>query len=538
MFNEYENVAVATIALLRVLKVKVNNSTVDETLHNHPDYPSLLSVSDALTQWNVSNIAAKTESKEIEQLPVPFIAYTNYHAHPFVVVNKVNDTEVEAFTKSYSKTTSYKKEDFLKNWNGVYLLAEANEFSGEKNYRQNKINQLISQLIPALAVVLLAVISFLLIKTTPNPSDGGELNFLPIYLQYFILLAGVVVTTMLLWYEIDRNNPLLHKVCTGIIKGNCNAILTGKASKVFSWLSWSEVGFFYFAGSFLCLISNPSSPVAYAFNLLALPYIVFSIYYQGVVAKEWCLFCLSVQALLLLGGVNVIANGGLNYLHYSNFLNLTVISTALLLYLLPVLLWYSIKPVVLKLQAAKHTKREYLRLKFNTEIFNTLLQKQKSIELSSVEELGIDIGNPNATHTIIKVCNPYCGPCAKAHPKIEKLLQENPNIKAKIIFTATTDEKDIRSKPVKHLLAIAEKNNERLIKMALDDWYLAEKKDYNVFAQKYPLNGELKQQDDKITAMDKWCKKTDIQFTPTIFINGRQLPEAYNIEDLNYFLQE
>ena len=202
-----------------------------------------------------------------------------------------------------------------------------------------------------MAVVLSAVLSFLFIRTAVFPSfGGGRGGFLPVYLQYLILLAGVVVTTMLLWYEIDRNNPLLHKVCTGIIKGNCNAILAGKASKVFSWLSWSEVGFFYFAGSFLCIVFQPSSPFPYIFNLLALPYIIFSIYYQGVVAKEWCLFCLSVQALLLLGGVNVIVNHLWNYL---NNLNIPTVSMALLLYLLPVALWLQHKTSRIKIAGGK-----------------------------------------------------------------------------------------------------------------------------------------------------------------------------------------
>jgi protein-disulfide isomerase len=277
----------------------------------------------------------------------------------------------------------------------------------------------------------------------------------------------------------------------------------------------------------------------YAFNLLALPYIIFSLYYQGVVAKEWCLFCLSVQALLLLGGINVIANGLLDFTNLTNFTNFQTVATALLLYLLPVALWYSIKPVILKLQTAKYTKRQYFRLKFNVEVFETLLRKQKNIDPASVEGLGIDIGNPKATHTIIKVCNPYCGPCAKAHPKIEKLLEENPNLKAKIIFTATADEKDYRNAPVKHLLAIAAKNDAQLTKQALDDWYLADKKDYDVFAAKYktqtpPLEGQEK----AIAAMDKWFKENKILFTPTIFIDGQQMPDAYNIEDLNYFLLE
>ena len=83
----------------------------------------------------------------------------------------------------------------------------------------------------------------------------SEINaFLPVYFQYLILFAGVIVTSLLLWYEIDSNNPLLHKVCTGIVKGNCDAILSGKQSKLFSWLSWSEIGFFYFAGGLLTLL--------------------------------------------------------------------------------------------------------------------------------------------------------------------------------------------------------------------------------------------------------------------------------------------
>ena len=90
--------------------------------------------------------------------------------------------------------------------------------------------------------------------------------------------------------------------------------------------------------------------------------------------------------------------------------------------------------------------------------------------------------------------------------------------------------------PVKHLLAIAEKGDEEKTKQALDIWYLAEKKDYAAFANKYPMNGELKMQGDKIKAMQEWCDKTEITFTPTFFINGNQLPEIYSIANLNYFL--
>jgi protein-disulfide isomerase len=163
--------------------------------------------------------------------------------------------------------------------------------------------------------------------------------------------------------------------------------------------------------------------------------------------------------------------------------------------------------------------------------------KQKSIPVSA-DGIGIDLGNPAATHTLIKVCNPYCGPCARMHPKIEKLIEENENIKAKIIFTAPSLPEHPAYKPVSHLLAIASQNNEALTRKALDDWYLVKEKNYETFAAKHSMNGELKMQDKKIDDMFQWCETTGIQHTPTLFINGRQLPDAYSIEDLQYFLLE
>lgn len=115
-------------------------------------------------------------------------------------------------------------------------------------------------------------------------------------------------------------------------------------------------------------------------------------------------------------------------------------------------------------------------------------------------------------------------------------MHNNLELQLQVIFTASPEEGDSRNAPVKHLLAINEKGDALLTEQALDDWYLAEKKDYDAFATKYPMNGELKQQTGKVKAMHDWCNEVDIQFTPTFFINGQQLPEMYTLADLQYFL--
>jgi len=66
------------------------------------------------------------------------------------------------------------------------------------------------------------------------------------------------------------------------------------------------------------------------------------------------------------------------------------------------------------------------------------------------------------------------------------------------------------------------------------------------FAVRYPFNGELKKQDLKVSEMRDWFQKNEIQYTPTIFVSVSganagepekfyELPEMYNIADLQYF---
>jgi len=537
MFNKFEPNVKATIAFLKLLNVKVTESTIDETLQNHPDWPSLLCISDSLNKWNVSNAAGKIDVSEIDQLPTPFIAFTSSEENSLEIVTEISNSEVKLYSTKLDKPIVNNKTDFLKRWNGIYLIAEKNESSGEKDYKRNSRISLIKSLIPFTLFIILLILSFIFLQH--NIAMSTIVGKIPVYIQYTILYAGVIVTSLLLWYETDNNNPLLQKVCTGIIKGNCDAILSGKHSKLCSWLSWSEVGFFYFAGGLLTLLfAEPLtcsiSIIAYL-NILSIPYTVFSIYYQGRVVKQWCVLCLFVQALLIFGSINVIVN---SLLLPITEIKISSIFKSTLLYLIPVLLWYFLKPYLLRLQEAKNTKREYLRVKYNSEIFYTLLKMQKEITVST-NGIGINFGNPNATNKLIKVCNPYCGPCAKAHPKIEKLLEEVPDLHVKIIFTTPNLPEYDAYKPVAHLLAIASQtDDEKKLRQALDDWYLADNKDYEQFAIKHPLDIQLNKQGALIESMHSWCIEMKISFTPSVFLNGHQLPDVYSVEDLKHFLLE
>lgn len=243
MFSSYKPNFKATIQYLKQLKVKVNRATVNETLQNHPDWPTLLCISDSLNKWNIPNAAGKMYVNKIDELPTPFIAYINNRETPLAVITSMTDTTVWGYQKKYHKPVAEPKEDFLKKWKGVFLIAEQKENSGEPHYQTNRRKAFLNSLLPLAALALLIILSLLFInRVIGSINVGSAFSIAGIYLQYFVLLAGVFVTSLLLWYEIDKSNPLLQKVCTGIAKGNCNAILSGKQAKVFNGV----ICFYYF----------------------------------------------------------------------------------------------------------------------------------------------------------------------------------------------------------------------------------------------------------------------------------------------------
>lgn len=518
---------------LRIINAPVTKNTLKENLEQNPYYPSLYSLSHVFGKYNIVSQAYKITEEDLTQFEPPFIAYCSKQntGKDFVLVTKVTEEEVH-YISNGNKTKKLAKAEFLKQWQKNVFVAEANEDSGEADYKSKLKNQKLKErkqnmLYGGVALLIgIAVYSFL------KSSAGG--NLLAASLITITKLLGVGIATLLLIYDIDKTNAFVKNICTAGKQTNCDAVLNSKAGKILG-MGWGEVGFFYFASTTIFLLLPglafvSKMPWLAIAGTLAAPYIVFSIYYQWRVIKQWCPLCLAVQAVLLMELTWSIIN------FWMTDIQLQPINTGILLpiascLLLPFCIWYLLKPFFIAGKAAPGYNAAYKRLLYNPETFNSLLQQQQTAP-DGWQQLGINIGNPDAANTIIKVCNPYCGPCANAHPVLEEIVKQNKDVNVKVIFTATNNESDWANKPVKHLLAVAAKGNGQLTEQALDDWYLAAIKDYDVFATKYPMNGELKEQEKKLDLMKQWCDDSEITATPTIFINGRRLPETYSINEL------
>lgn len=537
MLSTSSNITNVAFHYLQKLNIPVTKTSLQNNLQNNPYYPSLYSLSNVFERFNIDNQAYKINKEKFGELQHPFIAYLKNQptGKDFVLVTSIADNEVKYLAEG-SKIKTVNKESFLKDWENIVLIAEPKNKSGEADYiinhkkeiaLKNKNNSLVAG-----ATFIFITIIFTFLNTIPSAQVISASALV------LIKSLGLAITIVLLIYEIDKSNSFVKSMCTAGKQTNCNAVLQSKGAKVFG-MSWSEAGFFYFVATFLFLLLPTISFEEKVWllsivNCIAVPYIFFSLYYQWKVVKQWCPLCLTVQAILAIELIWSIINYWSHPYFQVTFLPSILLTMALCL-LFPVVLWYILKPLLKNAKDEPIYKSAYKRLLYNPETFYYLLQQQPTAP-DGYQSIGINIGNRDAKNTVIKVCNPYCGPCVKAHQVLEDIIHSNKNVKMKLIFNTSNHINDKVNILSRHLLAINEQNNAIQIHKALDDWYLADIKDYRVFAKKYPMNGELLQLEAHVVAMSKWCKDAEIKGTPTFFINGKLLPQNYNIEELKYIL--
>ncbi len=527
--TQLKNIAVQYI---RLLHARVTSTTVQKDLEENAYYPSLLSLHEVFNRYQIDSSAFKVNAEMLLDIDPPFVALLDmsHNSSDFVLVTDMDEDQTTYLYNDKKKEIIHTSE-LRKRFKDVIWLAELTSDSGELAYEIKRKEERSRQYVKK--ALLISCIIILLCTIGINIPPGKSFEYFTISL---IMLAGLASSCFLLAYEINRDNPFLKNLCTLGAKTNCDAILGSKAAKI-GVISWAEIGFSYFAALVMLLLWPgvdflSKKQVLVVANALASPYIIFSIYYQWQIARQWCPFCISIQLVLALQLVWSINYYWLNPVHISVGAKLALIQFVCLG--TPATAWFLLKPFFTTAKDYYVYHSAYKRLQYNPDIFNAILKQQKQIA-EGWQELGITIGNPNAQNVIVKVCNPYCSPCAKAHPKLDELIEKNNNICVKIIFSTTNDPLDERSIPVKHLLSIY-RTQVYSIKDALDSWYLAEVKDYADFAKKYPIVGCSDFENGQVNAMDKWCSRAGISYTPTIFFNGYLLPENYALEDLKLIM--
>jgi uncharacterized membrane protein len=517
-----KNALEAVEYLLWTSKVKVSSIGLKEDMVMHPDFPSMTSVSDALKEWQVPNMAVRLQAAQLKEIPLPSLVYLNLRGGILATIKSVtNDTVEWLDTKR-----GWQKEsllDFEKKWNGVTLLLEPNEKSGEVGYSEKIKGQFVNN--ARTPFLILGTVFCLVIIFGLNWSTFQSVNSV-VRLLLGTKFLGIIIGGILLWQSLDADNPFLQNICRLSSQSNCNGILQSNASKITSWLSWSEVGAIYFSGGFLALLfalltENFSLlPYLSLLSLAALPYTLYSIWYQRYVAKEWCILCMLVQVMLW-------AESAIVLTHFSEFervWSIIPLTLMVLAFLIPTLILTLVKKPLAESSQLFDVQRELQRVKFSENYIKAAFNNQSKMPPIFEGMQTAEIGDLAAPHVLTIITNPLCGPCSRLHREINQLLESDSNIRCQFVFLGPTEVWQIAVNFLNPTIT----NRKEL----MESWYdnvQQEAEKWIATHKKASSPDEVYQQS---TLHTRWCELAGITGTPAVYINGVKLPTAFKIRDI------
>lgn len=508
------------ITLLSNLKVKYTKSFSNRYFEEHPYKYNMLGLSMMLDDYGVANKGLRVDNKKeaIAELDAPYIAHVS---GDFVNVYNVTPEKVCYLWNGIDIKSTY--EDFVDVWDGIVLIAEADKKSGEPHYKENKKKELwyiLIQVILSSAIATLCVLSY--VNHELCKSIGINLllllNGIGLYISYLLTLK-----------QLKRHSRYADKLCTLFKKSDCNDVLYSDAAKLWGIISWSEIGLGYFTSNIILLFFAPQNIIYIALlNLPTLLYSFWSIWYQKFKVGQWCPLCLLVQALFW--GIFII-NLCCGYISVSSMKWEEILCTASI-YTIPFICIHLAIPLITELNKTRNIGYELESLKLEEEIFLALLNKEKKYRISkSVSR--IFFGNPASKILITIFSNPHCEPCGRMHKRLRLMQEKLKDIACfQYIFSSFSEDLDSSNR---FLIAAYFNNTVEDAEKIYDLWFEGGKYMKEEFFEKYSYDLDTTEVNAELDSHQQWKKETQLMATPTILINGYELPDIYKIEDLYFF---
>ena len=512
------------VSFLELLTVKHTSDFSNQYFNEHPHKYNLFGLSKLLSEYGVENVATRIidKEKDIFEIETPFIAH---FGGDFAVVYKVEAEKISFLWRGIDHVLPVS--EFVNGWTGIVLLAEASEKSIEPEYKEHWKKERLNFLKKA---AFFSACGLILLLTYLNRSLYTNLG---ISLLLLLNFAGIYISWLLLLKQMHIQNQYADKICSLFKQNDCNNVLESKAAKLWGIFGWSEIGLGYFGANALLLLFLPQEVFLLAIlNIFTLPYSFWSVWYQYYKAKQWCVLCLIVQVLLW---ALFIANCLLGYIQLQAFDFQELVYLMLLgsSYLAAVL---GIHLLVSKFNADRMVpilRQAINGLKANEDVFKAILKQQSFYETNNCNSI-IRFGNPDSPLQLTILSNPYCNPCSRMHKRIETVLQKMNN-KISVQYILSSFEESLNSTN-KYLIAACLANTNGVVQI-FSDWFEKGKDLRDDYFKNMGLDMDNPEIEIEFQKHEAWREKSRLRATPTILVNGYQLPENYKIEDLRYFTE-
>lgn len=500
--------------------ITIDKAEFEFQIQSHPDYPSLLSIADTLSFFNIDNGVVRIAISDIELLP-----------DRFVTLLKEEESEdklyfIEKKGAAYfcfhdKKTVAISKSELESRWCSIVLLAE--KPINEVALKSTKNSW-------SLTLPLLAFLLLVLVLATFQIALSTKLFLL-------FPIVGLLFSIAALKDLFGAKSELLNSFCNMTASTSCNSIVNSSKWKIFEIVNFSDLSMvffgFQFIGLFFSILTSSTDSLFTLQKILlvfAVPVIFASLYYQKYVEKKWCPICLVIISIIFLE---------LGYLLVFQNVDFTIDVHSLLLnglFFISVLIaWLGLKKILTSQKELKEFQFKGSRFMRNYDIFKNNLLISGKTELSDSPIL---LGSKESQLEIALITSPFCGYCKEAHEILEKIaLTYKDNLKVKIIINADMDSLDEEKKTFfRTLMSIYLQKGEFFFLEALTNWFV--NKDLKKWLDSYKYDYDNEKIDSIYKQQNQWCIDNNSYLTPSIFINGYRYPKTYEREYLKFFIEE
>ncbi|MBF4518767.1 thioredoxin domain-containing protein [Flavobacterium sp. ANB] len=510
------------------LYLKKENINIDKNefifqVQSHPDYPSLLSIADTLSFFNVKNGAINVSFSEIELLPNHFIAILKEENDKPTIETKQYFIERRNNAYFYVKdkrSISISNNSLELRWFGIILLLEKPEEEEILIKSKNRFFWVLP---------FLCLMSFLAVLFQMEDYFKSKIFFLfPIVGMFFSITA--------LKDLFGTKIEFLNRFCNITNSTSCSTVVSSNKWKIFEIVNFSDLSLVFFSSQFLGLLFFflLGDTITYfliqkIILIVSVPILFLSLYYQKFVENKWCPICLAIIALILTEILYLMA---FKYSVYQ-ISNKKIIVFSFV-FLSVMFIWSALKKMFIQRKELKEHQLKAIRFERNYTIFkNSLLAKDK-VELP---ESLIVLGNKESKTIITIISNPFCSFCKDAHEIMENILDRyHKEIQIQVILKTNIEKENEEGKKLfRSLMGIYKFDGEANFTKALKNWF--ENKKIIEWFRLFTVI-ESNEFDSMFNNQQQWCEDNDYNFTPLIFINGYEYPQMYEEKNLLFFIND
>lgn len=491
----------------KYLKDINHNRIVEEynsLYESHPNYPSLLSISDSLSFLDIENISANVPFQHFDKLPDKFLTKLN-HIDDFILLTKYNN---QYKIESKSKIETISIDIINENWNGLVFIIEENE-NASKNLTINFEYKWLLYFL-----IILTLFYF-------KHNFDFQVIFYLVTTLFGLFISYEILKT---YFKKDSNES---KFCSVNKEVSCNSVINSKAFKLNKYIEFADLPILFFSISLFGILFNlfPYKHIG-LLSLLSFPLVLFSIYLQKQIIKKWCSLCLMASGILIFNSIFFLVFIDLKFT-LTEILNLIITS----LIITPI--WFLLKNSIQNNLETTTKNNKLLRFKRSEKVYDVVTE-----EVNSLEKIDfITIGNINAKNNLTLFITPSCSFCHVAIKDALQLIEKNKDsIYIRIGYNLNinnTDNQYIKiAKIITHLFI-----NKLDYLQALKDWHI-EKLGFDLWLKKWDSVDDFIFENEILEKQFNWCAEQDYNYAPVRIFNNKLAPQEYEINELHYFFKE